>query len=58
VGKLEGEHEMILGFVDLLSGDFIEKDRARGIVFTQDLVSMRDVIPVASRGIHFHIGQL
>ena len=28
--------------------DFIEKDRARGIFFTQDWVSMPGVIPVAS----------
>uniref|UniRef100_I1P8I0 Ribulose bisphosphate carboxylase large subunit C-terminal domain-containing protein n=1 Tax=Oryza glaberrima TaxID=4538 RepID=I1P8I0_ORYGL len=55
VGKLEGEREMTLGFVDLLRDDFIEKDRARGIFFTQDwvlCVSMPGVIPVASGGIH------
>uniref|UniRef100_A0A453JFD4 Ribulose bisphosphate carboxylase large chain n=1 Tax=Aegilops tauschii subsp. strangulata TaxID=200361 RepID=A0A453JFD4_AEGTS len=52
VGKLEGEREMTLGFVDLLRDDFIEKDRARGIFFTQDWVSMPGVIPVASGGIH------
>ncbi|XP_048551219.1 ribulose bisphosphate carboxylase large chain-like [Triticum urartu] len=52
VGKLEGEREMTLGFVDLLRDDFIEKDRARGIFFTQDWVSMPGIIPVASGGIH------
>ncbi|KAL6838939.1 hypothetical protein ACP4OV_031257 [Aristida adscensionis] len=52
VGKLEGERESTLGFVDLLRDDFIEKDRARGIFFTQDWVSMPGVIPVASGGIH------
>ncbi|OAY78587.1 Ribulose bisphosphate carboxylase large chain [Ananas comosus] len=52
VGKLEGEREMTLGFVDLLRDDFIEKDRSRGIFFTQDWVSMPGVIPVASGGIH------
>jgi ribulose-bisphosphate carboxylase large chain len=52
VGKLEGEREITLGFVDLLRDDFIEKDRARGIFFTQDWVSMPGVIPVASGGIH------
>ncbi|KAG6513751.1 hypothetical protein ZIOFF_024087 [Zingiber officinale] len=52
VGKLEGEREMTLGFVDLLRDDFIEKDRSRGIFFTQDWVSMLGVIPVASGGIH------
>ena len=43
---------LTLGFVDLLRDDFIEKDRARGIFFTQDWVSMPGVIPVASGGIH------
>ncbi|KAG2538137.1 hypothetical protein PVAP13_9NG204584 [Panicum virgatum] len=40
VGKLEGEREITLGFVDLLRDGFIEKDRSRGIFFTQDWVSM------------------
>ncbi|RCU61639.1 hypothetical protein SETIT_J020800v2 [Setaria italica] len=40
VGKLEGEREITLGFVDLLRDDFIEKDRSRGIFFTQDWASM------------------
>ncbi|KAI3668515.1 hypothetical protein L1987_88480 [Smallanthus sonchifolius] len=40
VGKLEGEREITLGFVDLLRDDFIEKDRSRGIYFTQDWVSL------------------
>ena len=52
VGKLEGEREMTLGFVDLLRDDYIEKDRSRGVFFTQDWVSMPGVIPVASGGIH------
>eukprot|EP01018_Ginkgo_biloba_P024374 Gb_37464 [translate_table: standard] len=52
VGKLEGEREVTLGFVDLLRDDFIEKDRSRGIYFTQDWVSMPGVLPVASGGIH------
>ncbi|KAG4183302.1 hypothetical protein ERO13_A09G101500v2 [Gossypium hirsutum] len=30
VGKLEGERDITLGFVDLLRDDFIEKDRSRG----------------------------
>ncbi|PUZ70114.1 hypothetical protein GQ55_2G199600 [Panicum hallii var. hallii] len=46
VGKLEGEREITLGFVDLLRDDFIEKDRSRGIFFTQDWASMPGVIPV------------
>jgi ribulose-bisphosphate carboxylase large chain len=36
VGKLEGERQVTLGFVDLLRDDYIEKDRNRGIYFTQD----------------------
>ncbi|KAG8502026.1 hypothetical protein CXB51_002120 [Gossypium anomalum] len=52
VGKLEGERDITLGFVDLLRDDFIEKDRSRGIYFTQDWVSMPGVLPIASGGIH------
>ncbi|KAL4009792.1 hypothetical protein IC575_031038 [Cucumis melo] len=52
VGKLEGEREITLGFVDLLRDDFIEKDRSRGIYFTQDWASLPGVLPVASGGIH------
>ena len=36
VGKLEGEREITLGFVDLLRDDYIEKYRSCGIYFTQD----------------------
>jgi ribulose-bisphosphate carboxylase large chain len=52
VGKLEGERDVTLGFVDLLHDDFIEKDQSRGIYFTQDWVSMPGVLTVASGGIH------
>nr|BBB22044.1 ribulose-1,5-bisphosphate carboxylase/oxygenase large subunit [Fissidens schmidii] len=52
VGKLEGEREVTLGFVDSLRDDYIEKDRSRGIYFTQDWVSLPGVLPVASGGIH------
>ncbi|KAK4577489.1 hypothetical protein RGQ29_027842 [Quercus rubra] len=52
VGKLEGEREITLGFVDLLRDYYIEKDRSRGIYFTQDWVSLPGVLPVASGGIH------
>ncbi|RYR67274.1 hypothetical protein Ahy_A03g013591 [Arachis hypogaea] len=51
VGKLEGERDITLDFVDLLRDDFIEKDRSRGIYFTQDWVSLPGVLPVASGGI-------
>jgi ribulose-bisphosphate carboxylase large chain len=33
-GKLEGEREITLGFVDLLSDNFIEKYRSHCIFFT------------------------
>nr|YP_009589480.1 ribulose 1,5-bisphosphate carboxylase/oxygenase large subunit [Selaginella doederleinii]QBL76062.1 ribulose 1,5-bisphosphate carboxylase/oxygenase large subunit [Selaginella doederleinii] len=52
VGKLEGERQVTLGFVDLLRDDHIDKDRSRGIYPTQDWVSMPGVLPVASGGIH------
>jgi ribulose-bisphosphate carboxylase large chain len=52
VGKLEGEREVTLGFVDLMRDDYVEKDRSRGIYFTQDWCSMPGVMPVASGGIH------
>ncbi|GJS79014.1 ribulose-1,5-bisphosphate carboxylase/oxygenase large subunit [Tanacetum coccineum] len=51
-GNLKGEERFTLGFVDLLRDDFIEKDRSRGIYFTQDWVSLPGVLPVASGGIH------
>ena len=52
VGKLEGEREVTLGFVDLMRDDYIEKDRSRGIYFTQDWASLPGTMPVASGGIH------
>jgi ribulose-bisphosphate carboxylase large chain len=52
VGKLEGERDITLGFVDLLRDDYTEKDRSRGIFFTQSWVSTPGVLPVASGGIH------
>nr|GEY68097.1 ribulose-1,5-bisphosphate carboxylase/oxygenase large subunit, chloroplastic [Tanacetum cinerariifolium] len=50
VGKVKGERDITLGFVDLLRDDFIEKDRSRGIYFTQDWVSLPGDLPVASGG--------
>nr|WMB96814.1 hypothetical protein [Solanum melongena]WMB97037.1 hypothetical protein [Solanum aethiopicum] len=58
VGKLEGERDITLGFVDLLRDDFVEQDRSRGIYFTQDWVSLLGVLPVASGGIHSYQGYL
>merc|ERR1712187_107464 len=59
VGKLEGEREITLGFVDLIRDDLIVKDRSRGIYFEQEWCSIPGVIPVASGGIHvWHIPAL
>jgi ribulose-bisphosphate carboxylase large chain len=59
VGKLEGEREITIGFVDLIRDDFIAKDRKRGIYFEQEWASIPGVIPVASGGIHvWHIPAL
>ncbi|KAI5659978.1 hypothetical protein M9H77_28771 [Catharanthus roseus] len=52
VGKLEGERDITLGFVDLLCDDFIKKDQNHGIYFTQDWVALPGVLPVALGGIH------
>ena len=35
VGKLEGEREITLGFVDLVCDDFVEQDRSCNIHFIQ-----------------------
>ncbi|PHT34486.1 Ribulose bisphosphate carboxylase large chain [Capsicum baccatum] len=50
VGKLEGERDITLGFVDLLRDGFVKQDRSHGIYFTQDWVSLPGVIPMASGG--------
>jgi len=52
VGKLEGEREITLGFVDLIRDDYIAKDRSRGIYFAQEWAAIPGVMPVASGGIH------
>jgi ribulose-bisphosphate carboxylase large chain len=53
VGKLEGEREITLGFVDLMRDDYIEKTVV--VVFTtQDWVSLPGVMPVASGGTLWH----
>jgi len=53
VGKLEGEHQVTLGFVDLLRDHYIE-NRSRGIYFTQDWVSLPGVLPVALGDVLLH----
>jgi len=52
VGKLEGDREATLGWIDLMRDSYIKEDRSRGIFFDQDWAHMPGVMPVASGGIH------
>jgi ribulose-bisphosphate carboxylase large chain len=52
VGKLEGDREATLGWIDIMRDSFVPEDRSRGIFFDQDWGAMPGVIPVASGGIH------
>jgi len=52
VGKLEGDRDATLGWIDIMRDSFIKEDRSRGIFFDQDFGSMPGVMPVASGGIH------
>ncbi|GBE43454.1 ribulose bisphosphate carboxylase large chain 1 [bacterium BMS3Bbin10] len=52
VGKLEGDREATLGWVDLMRESFVPENRARGLFFDQDFGTMPGVMPVASGGIH------
>jgi len=52
VGKLEGDRDATLGWIDMLREPYIEEDRSRGIFFDQDWGSMPGVFAVASGGIH------
>jgi len=52
VGKLEGDRDATLGWIDLMRERFINEDRSRGIMFDQDWGSMPGILPVASGGIH------
>ncbi len=52
VGKLEGDREATLGWVDLMRDRFVPENRARGIFFDQDFGPMPGMLPVASGGIH------
>ena len=59
VGKLEGDRQSTLGFVDQLRESFIPEDRSRGLFFDQDWGGMPGVMAVASGGIHvWHIPAL
>lgn len=52
VGKLEGDREATLGWVDLMRERYVAQDRARGIFFDQDWGQVPGLFPVASGGIH------
>ena len=52
VGKLEGDREATLGWIDIMRDKFVAEDRSRGIFFDQDWGHMPGMFPVASGGIH------
>jgi len=52
VGKLEGDRQATLGWIDLLRERYVREDRSRGIFFDQDWGSMPGALAVASGGIH------
>ncbi len=59
VGKLEGDRQATLGWIDIMRESFIPENRSRGIFFDQDFGHMPGVFPVASGGIHvWHIPAL
>ena len=59
VGKLEGDRDATLGWIDLMRDAYVPTNRSRGIFFDQDWGSMPGMFPVASGGIHvWHIPAL
>jgi ribulose-bisphosphate carboxylase large chain len=52
VGKLEGDREATLGWIDIMRERFVPENRARGIFFDQDWGTLPGLFPVASGGIH------
>ncbi len=52
VGKLEGDREATLGWIDIMRDKFVPENRRRGIFFDQDWGAMPGLFPVASGGIH------
>jgi ribulose-bisphosphate carboxylase large chain len=52
VGKLEGDRNATLGWINLMREKFVKEDREMGVFFDQDWGSMPGVFPVASGGIH------
>jgi ribulose-bisphosphate carboxylase large chain len=58
VGKLEGEREITLGFVDLIRDNVVAKDRSRGIYFEQEWCLCRVYFQLHREGFMFGIYQL
>ena len=52
VGKLEGDPNSVQGFYNVLREPHNPVDLQRGIFFEQDWAGLRNVMPVASGGIH------
>jgi ribulose-bisphosphate carboxylase large chain len=52
VGKLEGDPSVISGIYDTCREGFVKKDLTHGIFFDQPWASLKQMMPVASGGIH------
>jgi len=52
VGKLEGDPAVIAGIYDTCRKGFVEKNLQHGIFFDQPWASLKQMMPVASGGIH------
>jgi ribulose-bisphosphate carboxylase large chain len=52
VGKLEGDRQATLGWIDIMRQRTVREDRRRGIFFDQEWGAMPGMFPVASGGIH------
>jgi ribulose-bisphosphate carboxylase large chain len=52
VGKLEGDRQATLGWIDIMRERTQEEDRTKGIFFDQRWGAMPGLFPVASGGIH------
>lgn len=59
VGKLEGDRNATLGWIDLMRESYVPEDRSRGLFFDQDFGHLPGLFPVASGGIHvWHVPAL
>ena len=52
VGKLEGDRQATLGWIDIMRERRNSEDRTRGLFFDQEWGAMPGMFPVASGGIH------